>query len=292
MAIYLNYSQEELNRQYEHRHFVADVPKFRAIAKAENERVRAAASGLFDIPYGTHFDELLDIYKTHVTTPVPVVIFFHGGRWRKGSKSSACHSAEAFTENGAHFVSVNYSLLPTVTMDELINQCRKAVAWIHENAASFGGDPSRISIMGKSAGAHIGGMMVTTDWTSYGAPTDVIKSALLISGMYDLEPVRLTFRNEWLRLDRDSAVRNSPIHHIKPLGCSLVLGCGELETDEFRRQTREFAAAWRTGGHRCHYAEAPDQHHYSVNLFLQRSPLFERMRDVMRLGRPSSVGQT
>jgi arylformamidase len=286
MAVYRDYSQEELDRQYEHRHFVADVPKFRAIAKAENQRVRAAAKGVFDIPYGPHPDELLDVYQTDHALPAPVVIFFHGGRWRQGSKTSACHSAEAFTNAGAHFVSVNYTLLPTITMDELIAQCRKAVAWISKNASSFGGDGDRISIMGKSADAHIGGMMVTTDWDTIGLAPDVIKSALLISGMYDLEPVSLTFRNEWLRLDRESSVRNSPLRQIKASGCPLVIGCGALETDEFRRQTREFADAWRDRGHACEYMEVADQHHYSINLFIERSPLFDRMRSLMKLDGP------
>lgn len=283
MAVFLNYTQEELDRQYEHRHFVSDVPYWRKIAKAENERVRAAAKGLFNLSYGKHLDELLDVYKTKAQPSVPTVIFFHGGRWRKGSKASACHSAEAFTEAGAHFVSVNYSLLPDVTMDTLIDQCRKAVAWIYDNAASFGADPDKLFIMGKSAGAHIGGMMVTTDWAAYGLPKDVLKGALLISGMYDLEPVRLTFRNEWLKLDRDAAVRNSPIRHVANGICPIVIGCGTQETDEFRRQTKEFAQAWQRSGRLTHYLEVPNQHHYSINLFLQNNPLFAKMQDMMQI---------
>lgn len=288
--VYLNYTQEELDRQYEHRHFVSDVPHYLALAKAENQRVRASANGRFDVPYGTHADEMLDIYQTKATQPAPIVIFFHGGRWRQGSKTSACHSAEAFTDAGAHFISVNYSLLPTVTMDELIAQCRKAVRWIAQNGTSFGGDPTRISIMGKSAGAHIGGMMVTTDWTKYDLPADTIKSALLISGMYDLDPVRLTFRNEWLRLDAEGSIRNSPIRQIKPHGCELVIGCGDLETDEFRRQTRDFASAWKAHDHRCTYMEVPEQHHYSINLFIARSPLFAAMANLMELQGTMAAG--
>jgi arylformamidase len=133
-------------------------------------------------------------------------------------------------------------------MDTLIEQCRKAVTWIYDNAASIGADPDKLFIMGKPAGAHIGGMMVTTDWAAYGLPKDILKGAFLISGMYDLEPVRLTFRKEWLKLNCEAAVRNSPIRLIANGTCPIVVDCGAEETDEFRRQTGDFAQTGRSQG--------------------------------------------
>ena len=146
-----------------------------------------------------------------------------------------------YTALGVHFISVNFSLLPTVTMDVLIRQCRDAIAWVWRNAETFGGDRDRIFVHGKSSGAHVGAMMAITDWRAeYDLPADLVKGALLVSGMYDLEPVRLTFRNEWLKLDAEGAARNSPIRHIPDNGCPLIVGMGSLETDEFRRQPRAF----------------------------------------------------
>ena len=144
MKIYLDYTQEELDRQYEHRHFVPDSDDFIAANKAESERVRNAANGRFDVAYGPHEDELLDIYLAESNGPAPIVVFYHGGRWAMGSKASNCEGAEVYTALGAHFISVNFSLLPTVTMDVLIRQCRDAIAWVWRNAETFGGDAASL----------------------------------------------------------------------------------------------------------------------------------------------------
>ncbi len=266
MKVYLDYTQKELDRQYEHREWIDDADAYIAVHRAESERVRAAANGQFDVAYGPGEDELLDIYLADGARTAPIVVFFHGGRWAIGSKTSNCEGAEMYTAHGVHFVSVNFSLLPTVTMDVLIRQCRDAIAWIWRNAETFGGDRSRIFVHGKSSGGHVGAMMAITDWRAgHDLPPDLVKGALVVSGMYDLEPVRLTFRNEWLKLDEDGAARNSPILRIPEHGCPLIVGVGALETDEFRRQPREFVAAWRARGLECGFVEMDGRHHFTVN---------------------------
>ncbi len=266
MKVYLDYTQEALDRQYEHRHFVPDADAYIAAQKAESERVRAATAGEFDIAYGPGEDERLDIYLAEAAAPAPIVVFFHGGRWAMGSKTSNCESAAMYAAAGVHYVSVNFSLLPKVTMDTLIGQCRDAIAWLWANAESFGGDRTRLFVHGKSSGAHIAAMMAVTDWSAaLGLPRDVVKGGLLVSGMYDLEPVRLTFRNEWLKLDQVSAARNSPILHVPEDGCPLIIAAGSLETEEFRRQPRAFAEAWLARGNECRRLELAGRHHFTVN---------------------------
>ena len=284
MKVYLDYTQDELDRQYEHAHIVDNIEFFTERSRTESARVRAAATGRFDVAYGAGKDELLDIYLADADN-APIMVFFHGGRWAVGSKESNCEAAETYCRAGAHFISVNFTLLPGTTMDGLIGQCRDAVAWVHANAGTFGGDGGRIHVVGKSSGAHVAAMMVTTDWQgAYGLPADLIKGGLLVSGMYDLEPVRLTFRNEWTRLDADSAARNSPIHHIPALGCPLVIGYGALESEEFKRQPQTFAAAWRKAGHDCALVEMPEHHHFSLNAEMANptNPLLEPV--LARLG--------
>ena len=146
MKIYLEYTQEELDRQYEHRNFVPDAEDYIAAQRTESERVRASANGRFDLSYGPHQDELLDIYLADNDDSAPIVVFFHGGRWARGSKASNCESAEIYTALGVHFVSVNFSLLPSVTMNVLIRQCRDAISWIWHNAETFNGDRNRIFV--------------------------------------------------------------------------------------------------------------------------------------------------
>ncbi len=266
MRLYLDYTQEELDRQYEHRHFVSDIDDYIAAQKEESERVRAATAGRFDLAYGPGEDELLDIYLAKAAGPAPIVVFFHGGRWAMGSKTSNCESAAMYVAAGVHYISVNFSLLPSVTMDTLIRQCRDAITWLWANAGSFGGDKTRMFVHGKSSGAHVAAMMAITDWAGgYGLPRDAIKGGLLVSGMYDLEPVRLTFRNEWLKLDPEGAARNSPILHVRADGCPLIIAAGSLETDEFRRQPRAFAEAWQAKGNDCLRLELEGRHHFTVN---------------------------
>lgn len=271
MKIYLDYTQEELDNQYEHRNYIPDTEDFIAAQAAESERVRAVTAGRFDVAYGPGGDELLDIYLAKADgpapAPAPIIVYFHGGRWAMGSKTSNCESAAIYVAAGAHFVSVNFSLLPDVTMDTLIGQCRDAIAWLWNNAATFGGDRERLFVHGKSSGAHVAAMMAVTDWNAgYGLPADLVKGSLLVSGMYDLEPVRLTFRNEWLKLDEQAASRNSPILHVPENGCPLILGVGSLETAEFRRQPRAFAEAWRAKGNDCRLVDLQGRHHFTVNV--------------------------
>jgi arylformamidase len=267
--VYLDYTQEELDGQYEHRSFVADGDEFLTRTHDESARVHAAAvasgNGKFDVSYGPHADQLLDIYLAPGDGPRPVVVFYHGGRWSRGSKTSNVESSAMYNAAGVHFVSVGFTLVPDTSLDGLIGQCRDAVAWLWNNADSFGGDADRLYVMGKSSGGHVAGMMIITDWAAErGLPADVLKGGLLVSGMYDLEPVRLSFRNGFLGLDEAAAMRNSSIHHIPDNGPPIIVGYGSLETDEFRRQSQTFAAAWQEKGLECRLVEMEGRHHYSL----------------------------
>lgn len=288
--IYLDYTQEELDAQYEHRSFVPDGDEFLGRTHDESARVHAAAVAAgharLDVPFGPHPDQLLDIYPADAdAAPAPVVVFFHGGRWSRGGKTSNVECLGMYNAAGIHFISVGFTLIPETDMDGLVGQCRDAVAWLWREAESFGGDPDRLYVLGKSSGGHLAGVMVTTDWAAERAlPPDVIKGGLLVSGMYDLEPVRLSFRNGFLKLDGETAARHSPIRHIPQRGCPLVVGVGALETDEFRRQSREFAAAWQARGLDCRLVEMVDRHHYSITADLSdpdgplAAPFLERIR--------------
>jgi arylformamidase len=121
-------------------------------------------------------------------------------------------------------------------------------------------------ISGHSSGGHLTGMMLVTDWEKeYGLPKDLIKAATSCSGMYDLEPVRLSHRNEYLFLDERSARRNSPVHHIPDVLIPLVVGYGDGELDEFKRQSDEFAAAWEAAGNPVTKIILAGQNHFDVD---------------------------
>jgi arylformamidase len=163
-------------------------------------------------------------------------------------------------------VVVNYALVPSVDMDELVRQCRAALAWTWKNAADFGGDRDRIAISGHSAGGHLVGMLLATDWPAFDAalPADPIRSGCGISGLYDLEPIRLCFLNDDLGLDGAAAARNSPVLLPPRTAAPLLLPVGGLEGPEYLRQSLDLAAAWGGVGGDVTVRILPGIQHFSI----------------------------
>ncbi len=263
MAVYGDYDQQELDNQYNQNYWVSDIETHSARSREMNQWVQENLEAKRDIAYGDREEERLDIFLTD-RTPAPVRIFFHGGAWLRNTKENAAYAAKMHVEAGAHFIAVNFAKADQAPLDEMIRQSRSAVAWVYRNIADFGGDPERILIAGISSGAHQGGLVLCADWSEFGLPAEVIKGAALTSGMYDLKPVRLSARNDYLHLDEAAALRNSAIHHIPARGCPLIIAHAEHDSDEFRRQSRTFAAAWVEHGHPLRYIPMAGFNHFSI----------------------------
>ena len=263
VKVWLDYTQAELDDQYNQRILVPDANDYMARWGDESERLRGTLSCTLDVAYGPSDAERLDIFPAPAAN-APVVVYFHGGAWTRWDKANNSFQAVPFTGAGATFVSVDFALVPLVTLDELIRQCRAAVAWVHGNARGFGGDPDRLYIAGHSSGGHEVGMLATTDWADWGLPGDVIKGTFAASGIYDVEPVRLSSRNEYLRLDKDATRRNSPIHHIRDVMPPMLIAYGENEQREFRRQSITFAQALRGSGHTVRELDLSGLNHFEV----------------------------
>lgn len=283
IRIWLDYDQNELNDQYNQRVLVPHADDYIQRNLEESARARAQLTCQLDIPYGPSHTEILDIFPA-LTQRAPIAVSIHGGAWTRMSKNHVSYPAEAFVSAGCTYVAVDFGLVPAVTLDELVRQNRAAIAWVYHNASTFGADPNRLYVAGHSSGAHVTGMMMTTDWKrDYGLPSDVIKGALACSGMYDLHPVRLSSRNDYLTLDAAAARRSSPIHHIPAYGCPLVIGYGENEQQEFRRQSVEFARVWRAHGFICREFDLPGLNHFDVGQQYNQphSPILKAMFEMM-----------
>lgn len=262
--VWLNYTQEELNNQYNQRYLVPNADEYQKRNLENSARVRAKLACRLDVSYGPSPDQRLDIFPV-ARKDAPVVVYIHGGAWARNSKEHSSFIAETFVGAGTSFVAVEFGLCPKVTLDELIRHNRAAIQWVYRHAGEFGANPDRLYVAGHSSGGHVTGMMVVTDWErDWGLPDDVIKAALAGSGMYDLEPVQLSSRNEYLKLDVAAARRNSPMLHIPDNGCPLVVCYGGGEQKEFRRQSIEFAAAWRARGLVCKEFDLPGLNHFDV----------------------------
>ena len=263
---YRRYDPAALNAQYIARDA---VPAFGAYAKRWQKQSAKAAEDLpcqLDIAYGESAAERLDIFPALDGGPAPVLVFYHGGYWRSTDKSWYRFLARPFVERGVTVVFPDYGLCPAVTMDTISEQCRRSFEWVWRNAASFGGDEARVFVSGHSAGGQIAGMLLAADWSGLGSVSGFpIKGVTAVSGLFDLEPIRLTSLNEDLGMDEAAACRNSPVDRPLPISPPpIIAAVGALESDEFRRQTRLYAAHAAALGAACEVLEGAGHHHYSI----------------------------
>ena len=202
------------------------------------------------VAYGPAEIERLDIYRS-AGSGAPVFVFIHGGAWRSGRSKDFAGPAEMFLAAGAHYVVPDFAWVQDAggNLMVLADQICRAIAWVSENIARFGGDPNRLFLGGQSSGGHLTAVALTTDWRNqFGLPADLIKGGMCISGMYDLEPVRLSARSRYVAFDDRTVAELSPIRHLDRLRAPLVVAYGTCETPEFQRQNREFAAAVKAVG--------------------------------------------
>lgn len=263
-AVFRHYDKRALDAEYNNRAKVKNAMEWMARYGGESARVRAELPMRFDVPYGAHHAERLDVFPAAGAAPAPIHVFVHGGYWHRLDKADFSYVARGLLPAGATVVVINYALIPTVQMAELVSQCRASIAWVHRHAASFGGDPRRIFVSGHSAGGHLVAMLMSTDWGSEGLPADVIKAGCGISGLYDLEPIRLCYLNDVLSLTPETARLHSPIHHPPSHAGPLLLPVGALEGPEYLRQSHALARVWSSRGLRCEAVEMAGHHHFSI----------------------------
>ena len=172
-----------------------------------------------------------------------------------------------FLTAGAHYVVPDFAWVQDAggSLMVLADQVRRAVAWVYENIARLGADPSRLYLAGQSSGGHLAAVALTTDWRQdFGLPADIIKGGVCISGMYDLVPVRLSARSRYVAFDDDTVAALSPIRHLDRLTAPLVVAYGTCETPEFQRQSREFAAAVNAAGKQARLVVGEYYNHFEL----------------------------
>ena len=242
---------------------VASTDPYFAEWAAASERTRGALRCDLDGAYGEGEREKLDLFPA-AQAGAPCFVWIHGGYWRRLDKSFFSFIAQPVGAIGSAAAIVNYPLVATATLDEIVGAIRRAFVWIARNAPRLNADPRRIVIGGHSAGGQLAGMLAATDWPAYGLPADSVKGVFTVSGLFDLEPVRLSHVNEWLRIDAETAQRNSPSMHLPKRSIPLVAAAGGDETVEFRKQSGDYAEAWSRAGYSARYVEASGYNHFSI----------------------------
>ncbi len=259
-----------LERMYNNRALVPEHGEHFARWARDSEVARRAGPVSLDVPYGAGPLETLDVFPASMPrsakTVAPVMVFVHGGYWRSLDKADHSFVAPAFTRQGVCVVVINYALCPAVTVSDICLQTAQALAWVWRNIAQHGGDPSRVTVVGHSAGGHLAAMLLACDWKRLGKdlPLKLVKNALSISGLYELEAMRNTpSLQASLQLTPKEVPRVSPARFAAPTAGRLITVAGGIESDEFIRHNGLMQKAW--GKKRVPVAEIlPGLNHFSI----------------------------
>ena len=286
MYIYKEYDKESLDRQYNNRLNAPDheihIERWENLSK----EVEKKYSVIKDITYGEDSHEKLTIFPS----PEPnakTLVFIHGGYWYKHIASDFYLIAEAFRAYGFTTVLIDYPLMPEYTMNQLVLSCRKAILWLCQYLPKYNSNPDQMYVSGHSAGAHLAVMMMTTKWSQFNSvlKDDAIKGVCAISGLYNLIPIQLCYINEILKMDKETALLNSPVQLLPETHCPLVLAVGASETAEYLSQSRELSELWTKQNLRIELIEIAGLNHFSIleTMLIPSSALHQAMCHLMQI---------
>ena len=216
--------------------------------------------------YGPTPIEALDVYRP-ARGDAPINVYIHGGQWRQRHAKDYAYLAEPFVRAGALFVVPDFTGVELVQGDlaVVVDQVRRAVAWVYGNAGRLGGDPDRLYVSGHSSGGHLASVVLTTDWAKdFGFPADLVKGGLCCSGMYDLKAVRLSARGNYVTFTDESEDALSAQRHLDRLASPVIVAWGTQESPEFQRQGRDFADALNAAGKPGERIVAEAYNHFEI----------------------------
>jgi len=225
LKVFRDYDQAGLDRQYEQRSFAANADEVIRRYGSLSDKIRVWVGEPETLAYGPTDVEALDLYGT---SRDKIVAFVHGGAWRRMGKRPSAFAARTFLDAGASYAALGFGLLPSITLPEMVGQVCRALEFLRETFK-----PKKLVLVGHSSGAHLSACALTR--------MSCIDAALLVSGVYDLAPVRLSSRNSYVRLDEQLEEEYSPIRHTGRIACPVTVACGEMEGPEFFRQSKELA---------------------------------------------------
>ena len=266
---------ETINLQYLPRLTVPNVEGYLEKSAERSARVRKKLGGEIDVAYGDTAGQTLDVFPA-AKKGAPVHIFIHGGYWRSLDKHYYSHVAGPMVAAGATVVVPNYDLCPDVRITDITGQMRRAVAWVYKNATKFNASRAKIYVSGHSAGGHLTGMMVATDWAAEaGLPNNLIKGSAPLSGLFDIEPHRHSQLQAEIRLTAKEAKAMSPMYLAPVAKGPAIVAVGGGEPDLFHWQSLAYAAHLRQHGIKAEYVSMGSDNHFDITdrLATARDPL-------------------
>lgn len=224
--VFRDYTQQELDAQYNQRAWVPHADEIIARLSARSEEVRARIGPPESISFGKTDLEVLDVYGGRKKK---AFVFVHGGAWQRESRRGSAYGAEPIVRAGASFVVVGFAAIPRVSLEEMAAQVQRGIEWVYRNLTKD------VVLFGHSSGAHLSAVSLTR--------IPFLRRATLVSGLYDLHPVRLSARQAYVKLDDAMEDALSPIRHVDRIRCPVTVGCADGDSNEFQRQAEEFASA-------------------------------------------------
>jgi arylformamidase len=256
--IYLDYDQKALDDAYDQAVYAPNRDQVLARRDRNSELARQRLGEPQRFAYGEGRNEQLDVFTSKGSH---IQVFIHGGAWRGGRAREYATAAEMFVRAGAHYVALDFDNTGDCGGDLFVmaDQVRRAITWVHENAARFGGDPGRLYVSGSSSGAHLGAVMATQ------LPRAMVQGYTLCSGMYDLRGPRLSKRSAYVKFTDEMEAALSPQRHLERIHAPITLLYGSLETPEFKRQAQDFAAALKAAGKPVELLYAEGYNHFEIS---------------------------
>jgi arylformamidase len=234
--LYRGMDRAQLDAAYNNLAAVPSAPNLFADWAARSARFRERHPRHLGLAYGEQPRERRDLFLAG-NPAAPTLAYIHGGYWQMTFQTKELYStlAEGAVSHGLNVAVVEYTLAPEARMDRIVDEVRRAIGWLHEHLGDYGADPMCIYVAGHSAGGHLTAMTM---------PLGAVRGGIAISGVYDLEPIRLNYLNEKLRLDEAEAQRNSPTLNFPPTAGPLIVTYGTAELPELCRQSIDYAQAW------------------------------------------------
>ena len=272
----------ELEAHFNPRVAVPDHAELLARFTSASAEARQRFRPEVDIRYGDGPRQVLDLFRA-ASPGAPIHIYFHGGYWRALAKSDFSLIAPPLTAAGAGVVIMDHDLCPDVTLDRIVAQALECVRWVARHARELGGDAGRIYLSGHSAGAHLAAMALARDWTHDGLAADLIKGAVLVSGIYDPSPVLRISVNDDVRLTPAMAARNNACGRPPRGGGALLVAVGGDEPAGWIGQSVDYHT---NAGPLSELMVVADANHFSLGLSMAdpADPLCQAMIRQMGLG--------